>query len=92
MKFNINEKINSLSKTKKIILIVSMLAILFALFLISTIDRVDKFEYKRFGEVLCTETYINGKLNSTPCPQNTEYFPKDDEPKWILEQDLINLT
>ena len=88
--FDINKKLNGLSPKKKALLLLCMLLILSSLYFLTTITRIETVDYLRHGEVLCTETYVNGELNSSPCPQNTIYFPK--EPQWTLEIDSLNWT
>lgn len=89
-KKSLNEKLNSLSLGKKLLVIGCLLAIFVSLFLLTTIDKIETLEYSMHGEVLCTETYINGELNGTPCPQNEVYYPK--QPQWQFEIDSLNLT
>jgi hypothetical protein len=77
-KFNLSEKIDKLSFKHKIFVFIFLLLILCSLFFMSTLDVVEEVSYKKFDKVLCTEIYINGVLNSSPCPQNTLYFPKEN--------------
>ena len=71
----INDKLNNLSTGKKLFIVVLMALILASIFYMTTIDIIQTFQYRDHGTVMCEETYINGILNTTPCPQNTDYFP-----------------
>lgn len=88
---SIKEKLQNLSKVKKVVVLILMISILASLIYISTIDKVETFKYKRYGEVVCKETYVNGELNTTPCPQNPEY---NDAEKWetVSGKDYENWT
>jgi len=67
-----------------------MSIILMGLFFLSNIDNIKTIKYKQYGQVMCEEVYVNGNLNTSPCPQNTVYFPK--MPQWEAEIKLINWT
>ena len=81
------KKLDKLTKKQKIITFISLLAILLSLVYIATIDTIKVVEYKnKAGDVLCTETYVNGELNTSPCPQrNKQWYP-------TLQPDLKNIT
>ena len=77
----LNIKLNSLSTGKKLGIIVLGILIIIMLMYITSIDKIETVNYEQHGKVLCTETYINGNLNTSPCPQNTIYFPQEKE--WL---------
>ena len=89
-KDNYIEKIDKMSNKKKFLVLFLFLAIFCSLLYIANVQQVTVIEYKHLDTVLCTETYINGKLNSTPCPQNNKFNKK--EPGWIYELDYVNIT
>ena len=93
-KLDINKKLDNLSFIKKLLLIVCLLLILGAIFYLTTLKHIETVKYTKHGETICTEIYINGKLNTTPCLDNTNFYPKT--PQWQLGQtldlDSINFT
>jgi hypothetical protein len=86
----INDKLNSLSTLKKILAVSLLIVILSAICYLTTLDSTTTINYRQHGAVVCTETYINGELNSSPCEQAQ---PTGND-LWINEQpiDLGNLT
>lgn len=85
---NIGKKLDSLSSKKKMLLLSCLLLILGSLYYMTTVDVIQIFEYNEHGVVVCTEKYVNGVLNTTPCPQNTNYFPK--KTPYILSNFSLN--
>ena len=75
----LNNKLNNLSMKSKILLLLFSVLILGALFYITTVDKIETVDYTRYGELLCSEIYVNGELNTSPCPQNLIYFPEEIE-------------
>jgi hypothetical protein len=75
MKFSdIKSKIESLNIKKKILLLVLLIIIFSMLAYLASMDVVKIVDYKkRDGTVVCSETYINGVLNGTPCNKNNGF-------------------
>lgn len=69
---HINKKLNTMSTGKKVLVICFLLLILGSIYYLTTIDRIETVDYKKYGKVMCTEVYVNGELNTTPC---TEFYP-----------------
>ncbi len=76
---HINKKLNALSTAKKLIVLVLMLMILGAIFYMTTLTQIETVEYTRNGVTQCTEIYVDGVLNTSPC---TEYYPKTAPTTW----------
>ncbi len=75
-----NKKIADMSIGRKIMLIILMMIVGVSLFFLLTADVVQVFTYTQYGVEVCNETYINGIIQTDPCPQNTNYYPGD--PIW----------
>ena len=91
----LKEKIENLTKTQQFLVLLLLIIMLGGLIYLTTIDVIQKVEYSQHGAVVCSEIYINGKLNGTPCPQNPKY---NEEGEWYqtsnpgLENLKLNLT
>jgi hypothetical protein len=72
----LNKKVNNLSNGKKIVLLLCLLVIFCAVYYMTTVDTIQTFQYIENHVVVCEEIYVNGIINTTPCPQNTDYYPK----------------
>jgi len=86
----IKHKISNLKTLDKIIFVICLCLIFISLLYISRIDTIQTFEYTKGGEIVCVETYINGIINTSYCPQNTNIFPK--KPWLLYTTNLKNLT
>jgi len=64
------KKLESLSMKEKALFFLYMIIIYLALFFLYMGDTKQTILYKSpSGEILCKEIYINGELNSSPCPE-----------------------
>lgn len=77
---NITQKIKNLTPHKQVYFFLCLVIVFVSLYYMTTINRIDTIQYKRpySDVVLCEETYINGVLNTTPCPQNSKYYFNDN--------------
>lgn len=71
---DIKRKMETLSVKKKILLLVFLIIIFSMLAYLASMDVVKVVDYKkRDGTVVCSETYINGVLNGTPCNKSNTF-------------------
>ena len=82
-------KFENLSNKKKVFVFLLLLLIFSSLFYLSTIDKITIIEYKHdyTNEILCTEKYINNKIDGEYCPQNSKFNHKYKDIQW---QPILN--
>lgn len=88
----INRKLNDMTMLKKISVIGIMLLIAFCFYYIFSLDVIQVFTYYEHNIPVCNETYVNGQLQTEPCPQNTNYFPKERIWQTEYKINFSNLT
>jgi hypothetical protein len=78
------KKLEEMPMRKKVIVFLLMLILLSSLIYLATIDKITTIEYvdEFTGNIICTEKYINNKIDGDYCPENPRFKNIGEDFQW----------